>query len=72
MAAERDAKIYARSIEGFALRAIARELKLAVETGAGNRLSAWNAKPSGVCAIRLGGINEGRLGRPFAEPHTSG
>jgi hypothetical protein len=32
MAAERDAKIHARRIEGFTLRAIARELKLAVET----------------------------------------
>ena len=30
--AERDAKIYARRIEGFSLRSIAREFKLAVET----------------------------------------
>jgi DNA-binding CsgD family transcriptional regulator len=30
--AERNAKIYARRIEGFTLRAIAREFELAVET----------------------------------------
>jgi Mor family transcriptional regulator len=30
--AERDAKIYTRRIDGFSLRAIAREFELAVET----------------------------------------
>jgi hypothetical protein len=35
--AERDAKIYARRIEGFSFQAIANEFKLTRETGATNR-----------------------------------
>jgi Mor family transcriptional regulator len=55
--AERDAKIYARRIEGFTLRAIAREFKLAVETmrviaKRMERKAKWRER-----AIRLGGIN---------------
>jgi hypothetical protein len=55
--AERDAKIYARRIEGFTLRAIAREFNLAVETvrviiKRMERKAEWRAR-----AFRLGGIN---------------
>jgi hypothetical protein len=55
--AERDAQIYARRIEGFSLRVIAREFKLAVETvrQIGKRMerkAKWRER-----AIRLGGIN---------------
>jgi Mor family transcriptional regulator len=55
--AERDAKIYARRIEGFTLRAIAREFNLAVETvrRIAKRMehkAKWRER-----AIRLGGTN---------------
>jgi Mor family transcriptional regulator len=55
--AERDAKIYARRIEGFTLKAIAREFKLAVETVRQiarrmERKAKWRER-----AVRLGGIN---------------
>jgi DNA-binding CsgD family transcriptional regulator len=55
--AKRDAKIYARRIQGFTLRAIAREFKLAVETvrvitKRMERKAEWCAR-----AVRLGGIN---------------
>jgi hypothetical protein len=55
--AERDAKIYARRIEGFTLRAIASEFKLSVErvreiAKRMERKAKWRDR-----AIRLGGTN---------------
>jgi Mor family transcriptional regulator len=55
--AERDAKIYARRIEGFTLRAIASEFKLSVErvreiAKRMERKAKWRER-----TIRLGGTN---------------
>jgi Mor family transcriptional regulator len=55
--AERNAKIYARRIEGFTLRAIAREFKLSVERVREiakhmERKAKWRAR-----AVSLGGTN---------------
>jgi DNA-directed RNA polymerase specialized sigma24 family protein len=55
--AERDAKIYARRIEGFTWRAIAREFNLAVETVRviAKRMECkakWRER-----GVRLGGVN---------------
>jgi hypothetical protein len=55
--AERDAKIYARRIEGFTFRAIAREFGLSVAwvreiAMAMERKAKWRER-----AIRLGGVN---------------
>jgi hypothetical protein len=70
--AERDAQIYARRIEGFTLRAMAREFKLAVETvrvitKRMERKAEWRAR---------GQAWRGQLRpphwRPFAEPRTGG
>jgi Mor family transcriptional regulator len=55
--AERDAKIYARRIEGFTLKVIAREFKLAVETV--RQIARRMERKANWCerAVRLGGIN---------------
>jgi Mor family transcriptional regulator len=55
--AERDAKIYARRIEGFTLREIAREFKLSVErvrviARRMEHKAKWRER-----GVRLGGVN---------------
>ena len=55
--AERDAKIYTRRSDGFSLRAIAREFKLAVETVRGIAKRMERKAKCRESAVGLGRVN---------------